>query len=190
MPSDIVSRFQANLESPAQLFERWARGASFRLEFGSREINMLRLRPWDDDRSLADPDLDLVTLQKLISKGVLASEIDMAPPRMAALNSYLRALRQEGHHLQLSQPGHLLRQLLVCGAFFEPDPVSTDQNVMFDVLLKAVSELATQRINRTTMKIVEQRMIDGDPHLVVRLSEGPGRYSEWAVPKSAIKRIG
>lgn len=159
--------------SPAEArerFKQYTRSASFSLSLGIREIRILATRPWDPDREWQS--VDLQALQRLCDKGLVHTP------------------EQQNVRPQPTEAGKLVRQLLVESGHVPLRDVSTNENGIMMLLTQCAANFASDWANGLILKRVENRTIDGDPTLILRINEGLGRYSEWAIPRSAIKRIG
>ncbi len=168
-PFDVAQTLAATAEQARANLAHTTRSAAFNLSLGIQEIRMLAGRPWDPDKSMARAELPV--LQRLFNKGLLEGVAGQRP--------------------HLSEAGKLLRQLLVCSKHIEPNPdVWTSPLNVLDLLIHAASWNMADISHGFVMKHVEKRVIDGEPHMIVRLNEGYGNYSEWAIARSAVKRIG
>jgi hypothetical protein len=168
MTTEITRRFVADSETARDRFDRFVRSTSFSLLLGKREIAMLRGRPWDPDRSMEMAHLP--TLANLFAKGLLQA--------------------REGERPQLTEAGKIVRQLLVYSNHIEPHSVFTSRFDVLEILRHAAGILSADFSGGFVMKKIEMRTIDGERHLILRLNEGLGNYSEWAIPESAVRRIG
>lgn len=168
-PFDVANTFAATEQQARDAFVQHSRSVAFSLSLGIQEIRLLAARPWDPDKSMARA--DLAVLQRLFNKGLLEAVAGQRP--------------------RLSEAGKLLRQLLVYSKHIEPNPdVWTSPLNVLDLLIHAASWNMADISHGFVMKHVEKRVIDGEPHMIVRLNEGYGNYSEWAIARSAVKRIG
>lgn len=130
---------------------------------------MLKSRPWD--YNVHSQDVDLKTMLNLVNKGLV--EPLPAP--------------NEDKGFRLTEAGSLVRQMLVYSKHIEPADVWSKPR---DILKMIHHALGWVKQPDLVMQVPEMRTVDGEQVLVVRLNEGLGCYSEWAIPASAVKRIG
>jgi hypothetical protein len=93
-----------------------------------------------------------------------------------------------GQSPTLSEAGHLVRQLLFLSRHIPGDPAATA--TPGDVLAWLAHAASWHNAAPFAWKRSELRAIDGEERLVIVVEEAGGARSEWAVPASAIRRVG
>ena len=165
--SDVAQALESTPAQALDRFKTYTRAASFAMSLGIREIRMLRERPWGHAWAMQGSELD--TLMKLIDKGLVE-------------HTY-------GENPKLSEAGRLTRHLLVLSHHIPLDPKA--EAVPDDVLRWLGHASGWHSADPFAAKASEVRQIDGETHLVLFFREaGRQGVSEWAVPASALKRIG
>jgi hypothetical protein len=165
MTTEIERSLSADADEALSRFVAFTRSNAFSLSFGVREIRLLADRPWHAAWSMRGSELD--ALHRLLGKGMLTHVYGQSP--------------------SLSEAGKLVRQLMILSRHVLPDAAAKAAVPdLFELLCHALDWYYNDNFRQTR----EVRVIDGEPHLVLRLREPDGHASEWAVARSAVKRIG
>lgn len=165
-PTPIQRALEVTRETALANFRAATRSAAFTLQLGVREIRLLHERPWGQAWGMQGA--ELAALQKLLEKGLLEHTYGESPV--------------------LSEAGHLVRQLLYLSRHVPAD--SRSEAAPTDILGWLAHAASWCNAEPWAWKRTERRTIDGEECLVISVTEAGGGRSEWAVPASAIKRIG
>lgn len=178
----LMDQLSFTAEAARRQFIMASRGNQFKFKLNYNEKSMMADRPWDLSRGFGER--DMMTLAQLAVKGLIETSpatglMPHLPPNQVPL-------------VRLSEAGKLLRQLLIIGDHIQPDPtVQIRPNDIINFLFHSAQLHAATLVNTHNVRhYVELRTVNGETQLVVRIQEEHGAYSEWALTRSNIARIG
>lgn len=164
MTTDIQRAIESDSFTSVDRLKNYTRSASFSMQLGIREIRLLQAQPWNTSWGMQS--VELAALHKLIDKGLLEHKVGETP--------------------RLTEAGKLMRQLLALSEHITPKDVCVDEHDVFGKIERALAQHAEPLY---THQKGELREINGELNLVVQLNGGDG-WTEWAIPRSAVQRIG